>query len=282
MLLSELVIPPRINLYAKEYGMDTLRFCRNIDWYKQYPYEISYKFNSRGYRDEEWPKTLEELKDAIWCIGCSWTIGIGSPIEHTWPYILQQKTGKRVINISMNGASNDWISRMITNIHKEVNPEHIVAHWTYTGLEENSDASLNDEERKLPNRNVSYEQWHKDWMEIVSRHPYVKHVTNYRMSNPNEWQATVNEVWTNVADPLWGSPPRSVAELNSLPQEVKDELTYNHRVWDTLVEHLNRIDFMIANDFINFEKIDVNRDGFHFDVKSTTLLVDMLIEKYDF
>ena len=39
-------------------GMDDLNKCdtKIIQHFLSYPYPISYKLNSRGFRDEEWPK----------------------------------------------------------------------------------------------------------------------------------------------------------------------------------------------------------------------------------
>jgi hypothetical protein len=76
-------------------------------------------------------------------------VGLGAPVEHTWPYLLAQKTNLRTINISMDGASNDWISRRIMDICDAVYPRLIVAHWSYIERRENTDSTLTDEQRRL-------------------------------------------------------------------------------------------------------------------------------------
>ncbi len=71
-----------------------------------YPYPISYSYNSHGFRDDEWP---DDLSNVIWCIGDSFTTGVGVPFDHRWPNILQSKINKRCINLGIDGASNELI-----------------------------------------------------------------------------------------------------------------------------------------------------------------------------
>jgi hypothetical protein len=131
MILPDFILPSRVNQQWQYSGIDSIEHCLNKKHFKSYPHKIEYRYNSRGFRDTEWPSTLEELKKAIWCIGDSFTVGLGSPVEHTWPYILQQQTGQRTINVSMDGASNNWIARKVLKILSQVQPELIVIHWSY-------------------------------------------------------------------------------------------------------------------------------------------------------
>jgi len=129
MILPEVIISSKINLKLSESGMDSAIRCKDKEWFKTFPHPVSYNYNSRGFRDNEWP---EDLKNAIWCIGDSFTVGIGSPIEHTWPYLLGKEMQRQTINISLDGASNDFIARMSCIIKKEINPYAIVHQWSYT------------------------------------------------------------------------------------------------------------------------------------------------------
>ena len=76
---------------SKNSGMDTLEECQDKDHYLSYTKDISYRYNSRGFRDHEWP---EDLSDVVWCVGDSFTVGIGQPFEETWPQLLGKKLGK--------------------------------------------------------------------------------------------------------------------------------------------------------------------------------------------
>jgi len=74
--------------------------------------------------------------------------GIGQPIEEIWGNVLQQKTNTRTINISMDGASNTWITRKAKYILKEISPATIVIQWSYVHRRESDNASLSDYKRR--------------------------------------------------------------------------------------------------------------------------------------
>ena len=132
MILPDFILPTRQNQIWTESGIDSLVDCLDKKHFKSYPYPIEYRYNSRGYRDAEWPEDVSELENAIWCFGDSFTVGIGSPVEHTWAHLLQQHTNRRVINISMDGASNNWISRKAVEVLQLIKPKIIILHWSYT------------------------------------------------------------------------------------------------------------------------------------------------------
>ena len=109
-------------------GIDTLKRCLDQKHFQSYKKEISYKYNTRGFRDEEWPA---DLSDVIWCVGDSFTVGVGQPFLETWPQILQKKTGKRCLNISEDGCSNDTIALRIKEIAERHRPKYIVVMWSF-------------------------------------------------------------------------------------------------------------------------------------------------------
>ena len=136
MILPDLILPSRVNQTWSYSGMDSIERCRDKKHFKSYPYDITYNYNSRGFRDAEWPSTMEELQSAIWCIGDSFTVGVGSSLEHTWPQILQQVAQRRTINVSMDGASNNWIARKSLRILEEIGPDYLIIHWSYSSRRE--------------------------------------------------------------------------------------------------------------------------------------------------
>ena len=113
---------------SKNSGMDTLESCYDKDHYLSYTKDISYRYNSRGFRDHEWP---EDLSDVVWCVGDSFTVGIGQPFEETWPQLLENKTGKRCLNIGQGGCANDTMALRIREICKLYKPKLIVVMWSY-------------------------------------------------------------------------------------------------------------------------------------------------------
>ena len=136
MILPAFVLPSRANQHWAESGIDSLGNCLNRRHFLNYAHNVDYQYNSRGFRDADWPNTITALENAIWCVGDSFTVGLGSPVEHTWPYILQQQTGRRCINLSMDGASNQWIARKIQELAQEVVPKNVIIHWSYINRRE--------------------------------------------------------------------------------------------------------------------------------------------------
>ena len=153
MILPDFILPSRVNQCWQHSGMDSLEHCFNKKHFKSYPYSITYQYNNRGFRDAEWPESTDELQNSVWCVGDSFTVGLGSPREHTWTHLLQQIYGSRTINVSMDGASNNWIARKSIEILQKINPKQLIIHWSYiarreldiaTGLDQPSIEFYND------------------------------------------------------------------------------------------------------------------------------------------
>jgi hypothetical protein len=109
-------------------GMDSLEYCLNKEHFKSYPKKITYNYNQRGFRDAEWP---DDLSDVIWCVGDSFTTGIGQPFEETWPCLLEKKIGKICLNLGEDGCSNDTIALRAQEIHRLYKPKIILVMWSY-------------------------------------------------------------------------------------------------------------------------------------------------------
>lgn len=131
-LLPEIYIHSRANQVWQYSGMDSPEYNRDSVHFLNYPHVVSYRYNSRGFRDQEWPHSLEQLQNCIWCVGDSFTVGLGQPIQHIWPQRLSAESGRRTINVSMDGASNQWISRTAQYIIQHIAPKHLVIMWSYT------------------------------------------------------------------------------------------------------------------------------------------------------
>ena len=145
-ILNEFILTATANLFEVTCGIDTLEGCKDASHYKAYAKSVIYAYNSFGYRDEEWPT---ELNNGIWCIGDSFTVGLGQPYDETWAKLVEKQVGERIINISMNGASNDWIARRAQAIIDNFNPRIILIQWSYCHRREHKDATLTDQDRRI-------------------------------------------------------------------------------------------------------------------------------------
>lgn len=91
---------------------------------------IIYRCNSYGYRTAEFD--FSSTLPNILCLGCSFTEGIGNKEEDIWPTKLKELLPQyNVYNLGVGGASNDTITRILTNIRPIFNPVHVFILWTH-------------------------------------------------------------------------------------------------------------------------------------------------------
>jgi len=173
--------------------MDTLEWCADEEHFLSYPKDIWYQYNSRGFRDHEWP---QDLSDVIWCVGDSFTVGIGQPFEETWPQLLQEKTGKRCLNLGQDGCSNDTMALRIQEICT-YDPKMIVVMWSY-----------------LTRRRKNGKNVHHDKMSFGPKKDIANFIKNYKIVN----QLPVNVV--NLMIPNTTKCPGALAK--AVGKEKKD------------------------------------------------------------
>jgi hypothetical protein len=282
MILPDLILHSRVNQCFQHTGIDDLNFCLDKKHFRQYPHAISYQHNSRGFRDQEWPSTVEELKKCIWCFGDSFTVGVGSPLEHTWPYLLGKNTGRRVINVSMDGASNNWIARQIANVQKEINPTHIVVMWSYLHRRESNDHNKSDEERRIHNDKEldDFADLHNfkhcvDMVKIQGSAPLQLSVPDYTAISLD----AMDHCWKNIRGASWpDNIPRSLQKLLELPNTVQQELKEHFKLWSEIKTALEvqSLLTLLENDIIKINRIDIARDGHHFDLLTAQWVVDQI------
>jgi hypothetical protein len=278
MILPDLVLPSRINQCWEYSGIDSIENCLDKNHFKQYPYPITYNYNGRGFRDQEWPDSGKELTDAIWCVGDSFTVGVGSPIEHTWPWLLQKQTGRRVINVSMDGASNNWIARKTALIQKEIAPKNIVVMWSYVHRREREDCNLDDENRKiytLESTNL------EDIVNLKNCVKIIKHKNLIQLAIPG-YAPILNfqNSWNNIRGSDWPLlAPTTTDELMLLPDFVQCELKEDFKLWTELQQsiELSKVISSLTNNIIDVNRLDLARDGHHFDVVTAQWVVDQTV-----
>jgi len=82
---------------------------------------ISYKFNSFGFRDEEF-----DDRPAGLALGCSHTQGVGLPESVVWPRILSSVTGTHIWNLGVAGSGIDTAFRLLDHWLPKINPKFVV------------------------------------------------------------------------------------------------------------------------------------------------------------
>jgi hypothetical protein len=175
-------------------------------------------------------------------VGDSFTSGIGSPYQHMWTQVLQSRINRRTINISMDGASNEWIARRAVDIMRQVRPRNLVIMWSYLHRRESTDESLDDLGRRQHHIASSYEEDVDNFFACVDRavRPYADKV-------------------------IHGLIPRATSSAHTgFPLSTGTDPRYNQLFQDTkFVGQLTQQDRA--------------RDGHHFDIVTASQWVDGVV-----
>jgi hypothetical protein len=296
VILPDFILPSRVDQQWQYSGIDSPESCSDKKHFKLYPHQVYYNYNSRGFRDQEWPTELTELQNAIWCIGDSFTVGLGSPVEHTWPRILQQQTGQRTINVSMDGASNEWMARKIKRIVEVITPKNIIVQWSYFHRGELPDQSQSDEDRRAwigshlqgTPKNISANLAIENFKNCVLQTKKV--CKNCQLINsiiPNAFDGIDTEEvrgwWWNDRDLNWPSAlPDSLDDISpDIIQQLKKKQHYNQYFLYYVVHN-----FLKTNNIIRVNQFDKSfnkefaRDGHHYDIVTATKFVNEVQTKF--
>lgn len=300
MILPDLKIVSQINKYYLNSGIDSIGYCRDIDHYKKYPWPIDYYYNSRGFRDYEWPKDFD---NSIWCLGDSFTAGIGVPFKHTWPQVLKsQLPEKNVVNISLDGASNEWIARQALYIIDNLAPNLMIIHWSFSTRREYPINVILDDVWKnyydkikdtswpkcdtfsdlttLPQRivdevtnDVCYTSWNVDIDYDIFRRVYCLNTTDDEdLANTQECiNKVINQNKTMVIHSF-------VPNWHSFKQKKRISSIFGQSPPAFFQSDSLQLNFG-DQQFINeFTQLDYGRDGYHYDILTANYFVKEIVK----
>jgi hypothetical protein len=277
MVLPDFYLASRANVIWQESGIDSLEHCHDKKWFTDFPYQVEYCYNSRGFRDREWPETKQELENAVWVFGDSFTVGIGSPFEHTLVAQLQSKLDRRCINVSLDGASNDWIMRKVERVIDVVRPANIIIQWSFLHRREKPNETLSDEDRRILNlpgnddiRDVSH--FNNIYQQTLT---YSNNTNILQLAIPsfmpesvskkkyqNEWEELRGESWPRFYPP-------SQDELEKLPADIYQEIdNFGFLPIPPFFE-----DIPVVN------QLDYARDYYHYDLQTATHYATLISAK---
>jgi hypothetical protein len=194
-LAQTVSIPYYANMVCNTIGLDSLEHCFDKNYFKSYPSDIVYKFNSMGYRTSE-----QYTGNEILAIGDSFTVGLGVNVEDTWPAQLSAMLNYPVLNFSLNGASNDWIARRAVELLEFFNPKALIVHYTFSHRRERSFPDWQDDER------TECEPGYTDKENLINWQENFKKINNLTVPIvhsfiPN-WHNQPVDLWiTNVIQP---------------------------------------------------------------------------------
>ena len=97
------------NYHSKTAGSDhpEKSACTTEEW-RNYPIQdFDYQFNSWGFRGPEYNEHIGNPVNL--CLGDSFTVNLGGPIDHSWPSILAEHFDIPTLNLGVDTAGNDAI-----------------------------------------------------------------------------------------------------------------------------------------------------------------------------
>lgn len=230
-------VPKKINWRSSYFGMDCIEKCFDRQHFLNYSKKINYEYNSKGFRDKEWP---EDLSDVIWCVGDSFTVGIGQPFKETWPQLLEKKIRKRCLNLGEDGCSNDTISLRSKEIFKLCQPKLLIVMWSY-----------------FHRRRINGQDILSDKNSFGSKEDIKNFLNNFEI---------VNTLPTKVIHLL-------------IPNSFIDIDKWSRKKLEYIFTKSNLLTYKQVKDILTFPQLDRARDYHHFDVKTSKHICDLIFKK---
>ena len=234
--MNYLEVPGLFNHFSETDGIDSLSYCNDKTHWKNYPKKIAYEYNSKGFRDAEWPNDTSNL---IWCLGDSFTSGVGQPQNETWPALLQAKLNQRCINLGQDGCSNDLIALRAKQIIEQHDPKYLIIVWSYFWRRYVSGQNIHYEEKETPADDIKN---------------FIKNLM------------AVNNLFDNVIN---FTVPRAMIKPNVLWP------IYNKKF--DIKKTIEKITKKTLPQFSEIDQKDYARDGHHFDIKTSNALVEKIL-----
>lgn len=104
------------------YQKNLIKNRSQLELYNWIDRPITYKFNSHGFRADEFDSTGSNVV----FIGCSHTMGTGLPVESTWAYQVSAELKLKNYNLGVGGASNDTAFRLAHYWIDQLKPKLVV------------------------------------------------------------------------------------------------------------------------------------------------------------
>ena len=195
------------NRKTKWYGLDNEKNFNKTD-YKYYTLKwtadvINYSLNSYGYRGDE-PECDGDYNVLV--CGDSHSFGVGLDDYQIWTHRLKQMLNEKyknvsVINLSVPGASNDYIARAIYCALQTMTPDVVIAQYTYPDRRESvwSNGKLWQLNMSIPEGSdeelEEYHAWfkqvndHASGYNIEKNHKMIQTICNLKKINFFSWHA---------------------------------------------------------------------------------------------
>lgn len=227
--------------------------------------DITYSWNSYGFRSDEF---VDDGRDSIMVVGCSHTVGVGCPLEHTWPHFLKNKINPnlKVYNLSSSSSSSDFVARTIYRTLEILKPKAVFVLWpAYTSRE------IPIRGRYMPYKIIAVDNEERQSVTKQTLHKFSDILTDFSYFM---YQQKRNELFTKLICKDQSIP---FYELSS--SIVEDLAKPDLRKIVSNVENPNGPNASLRRIGYQFES-SVARDNFHFGKERNEYVADLFYEKY--
>ena len=245
-----------------EYFQKSRDYNRNVSGTDQSG-KHNYSFNSWGFRGPDYNQYIGQLVNI--CLGDSFTVNVGGPIEHSWPSQLAKHFSIPTINLGMDGAGNDAIYLVYQRACKLFNVNYTFVMYSYL------------HRRLVDGKFIQMSSWHNKQLDPFDDNKNFDYFLQYRIPKAIEctvpfWNLSEKEKdFFEEQKIFYLENPGSFSEHQDMDRTYINKNDYNSLRgpnWPTLREFQNGADphpDMLTNQFGKFisDQLYKNDDNHH-------------------
>ena len=264
MLINDLKYFKHSSNYNNTYsGIDTPgKIPSGLKNFYEYPIQdFDYQFNSWGFRGPEYDQYIGKAVNI--CLGDSFTVNVGGPVEHSWCSQLAKHFTIPTVNLGMDGAGNDAIKLVYTRACKLFNVQNTFVVYSYLHrrlidkeftqgvLSDNENFEYFLEQRILNAIECALPSWcwtdeEKQFLSDSKIYfldaPYIGWFSNYHLIDDRKH--VVKESYNNLRGPDWPTLKEFVNGADPHPDMLTKQLGQfmSYRVYANRDGHHNNYD----------------------------------------
>ena len=261
-------------------------FVTAQDWNNHSIQDYTYSFNSWAFRGDDYSQYIG--KPVNICLGDSFTLNIGGPIEHSWPSQLSKHFDIPTLNLGIDGAGNDTIAMIYNWAIETFDVKHTFVMYSFFHRRyDNVNKLLLGHSEDLPNdnENIKYFENHK------IKNSYFTFLPQWCWSEEefeyiNNYYAK-HTVVTNTNDLL---PTASILENSRFLIDKNQYNIFRGADWPSYTQFVNGIDLSadLYNEIVNLPVVDKltslrkvfsNRDGFHLNKDANEMVCNYFLKQ---
>lgn len=198
---QHIAIPFYANLQTDSLGLDSAEHCVDCITFDQH-LPVHYQFNDVGFRTHA---SNQFQSNAILVLGDSFTLGLGNNATERYSDLIEQQLSHQVLNFSLNGASNDWISRKLQQLLKLFQPRAIIVHYTFSHRRERPFPDWHDNERTecepFYSSQENYQNWFENFQTVCALAGNTKLIHSF-ISNWHDQSVNYSALGQNIIPPV--------------------------------------------------------------------------------